>query len=93
LRHTLLAARRLIQQLENLFQTSNLAFGFVMMFFKGGAQLVRVGGLRHFRKRLINLLLGVIDVLQGIEEEGVQIFVSHEKSPGVGGLVSFNPNL
>jgi hypothetical protein len=68
-----------IQQLENLLQASDLAFGFVVMFFKRGAQLVRVGGLRHFRKRLINLLFRVVDVFQRIEKQRIQVFLSHRK--------------
>src|SRR6476646_5981138 len=39
------------------------------------ARFTRVGGLRHLRQRLQNLLFGVVDILQRIEEEVVEVFV------------------
>jgi hypothetical protein len=37
----------------------------------------RVGSLRHLWQRFVDLLFGVIDVFQGVEEKGVQVFVGH----------------
>jgi hypothetical protein len=42
------------------------------MFFEGGPQLVRMGGLGHFRQGLQDLLFGVVDVLQRIEKKFVE---------------------
>src|SRR5712692_6323778 len=68
-----LAARRLVEQFENLLEALDLAFGLAVMLFERRTQLVGLSGLRHFRQRLQNLLFGVINVLQGIEEEIVEV--------------------
>jgi hypothetical protein len=70
-----LAARRLVDQFEDLFQPLDLALGLAMMLFERRAQLVGLGGLRHFRQRLQNLLFGEINVLERIEEQVVEVFV------------------
>lgn len=49
--------------------TLDLTLCFVMMLLEGGAKLTRLGRLRHFGKRPIDLLFGVVDVLQRIEEK------------------------
>src|SRR5947207_7467942 len=46
-----------------------------MMLLEGRSQLVGTGRLRHLRQRSENLLFGVIDILQRIEEEVVEVFV------------------
>jgi hypothetical protein len=63
-----LAARRLAQKFEDLLQAIGLSFGFVMMFFECSPKLIGIGRLRHLRQRFIDLLFGVVDVLQRIEE-------------------------
>src|SRR3954467_12266133 len=64
----LLAARGLAEQLEYLFEALDLPFRLVVMLFESGPQLVRIGSLRHFRKRLQYLLFGIVDVLERIEK-------------------------
>jgi hypothetical protein len=63
----LLAARWLAEQIEYLLQAPDLAFRLVMMFFECRPKLVGVGRLGHLRQRLIDLLFGVIDVLERIK--------------------------
>src|SRR5882724_2033595 len=70
-----LAARRLVEQFENLLEALDLAFGLAVVLFERRTQLVGLSGLRHFRQHLQNLLFGVVNVLQGIEEEIVEVFV------------------
>src|SRR6185312_2598694 len=78
-----LSSRRHVEQPENLLQTINLTFSLIMMLFKSGAQLVGVGGLRHLRQRLQNLLFSEVDVLERIEEEIVEVLVlrGHWRTP------------
>ena len=52
-----------------------MAFGLAMMLLEGRSQLVGTGRLRHLRQRSENLLFGVIDILERIEEEVVEVFV------------------
>ena len=70
-----LAARRLFHQFENLFEALDLAFGLAMMLLEGRSQLVGTGRLRHLRQRSQNLLFGVINILERIQEEVVEVFV------------------
>jgi hypothetical protein len=59
----------------------HLAFGFGVMRLEGGAELVRIGRLGHFRQRLIDLLFGVVDVLERVEEQVVEVFVGRGIRP------------
>jgi hypothetical protein len=67
-RVALLAARGLTDQLEHLLQPLDLAFGLVLMLLERGGQLLRLRSLGHLGQRLQDLLLGIIDVLERIEE-------------------------
>ena len=59
-------------QLEDLFQPLDMISGLAEVLFEALFQL-RGGDLRdHLRKGLRDLLLGVVDVLQGVDEKVVQ---------------------
>src|SRR5579872_2283971 len=73
----LFTAGRLADEPENLFQPFDLTFGLVMVLLEGRSQLIRVGRFGHLWKRFINLLLRVIDIFQGIDEQLVEIFLGH----------------
>ena len=51
------------------------------MLFEGSSQLIGIGCFRHFRKRFVNLLLRVIDILEGVDEEFAKILVCHDQTP------------
>jgi hypothetical protein len=59
-----LAARRFAEKFENLLKAFELPFGFIVVFFECGPQLLR-------RLRFVDLLFGVINVLQRIEKQCV----------------------
>jgi len=48
-----------------------------MVLFKRRTKLIGIGGLGHLRERLINLLFGVVDILEGIKEQSAKVFRSH----------------
>ena len=74
--HTLarLAARRHVQLLEDLFETFDLLFGLLQMFFDCLSQLFTRSLLRHLRQRFRELLLGVVDVFQFVVQEIAERF-------------------
>src|SRR5204862_4868401 len=72
-----LAARRLSQQIKDLVEALDMHLGLIMVLFEGGAELVRIGSLRHLGQSLQYLLFGVIDVLQRIREQFVEVLLSH----------------
>ena len=48
------------------------------VLLEAGLEIGRGRGLRHLRQRFHDLLFGVVDVLEGIEEEVVEgLFFSH----------------
>ena len=69
-----LAPGRGIDLLEDLFQPLDLAFRFAAMIFQCLLELLRLGGLRHLRQRLQDLLLGVVNVLHQVKEQIVHGF-------------------
>ena len=79
----LLAGRLLVDHGEHLLQPFNLPFGFTVMFFKGGAQVVAFGRLGHFGQCCENFLFRVVDVFQHVLEKVVEFlrFLGHWKSP------------
>ena len=59
-------------QFEDLFDALDVTRGLAKVFLEAGLQL-RIGCLvDHLRKRLFDLLFGVIDVAQRVDEEVVQ---------------------
>src|ERR1700742_1623322 len=71
-RRTGFAPCRLADDPENLFETFHLAFGFPEMFDEGLLQLFRLCSLRHLWKRLEDLVLGKIDILERLVKEVAQ---------------------
>ncbi len=73
-----LAAGGFADQFEHLLQALDMTFGLFEMLLEAGLQLGRLGRLGHLGQRLDDLLFGVIDVLEGIEEQVVErLFGSH----------------
>src|SRR6478735_11385480 len=64
-----LAARRFADDLEDLLKPRNLAAGFALVLGESGLELARLRSLRHFRQRLQNLVLSVIDVFESVLEK------------------------
>src|SRR5262249_51087125 len=64
-----LAFRGVADRSENPLEALDLTFSLSLMLLECRLQLVGVRGLRHFRKRGQYLLLGVVDVLQGLVKE------------------------
>jgi hypothetical protein len=71
---TRFAPRGLLPHFEHLLQAFDLNLRLVTMLIKGLAELIRLRGFRHFRQGSQNLLLGVIHVLQGIQEKISRVF-------------------
>jgi len=61
-----------VDQREDFFQALDMALGFFAVLLESFAQLAGVRCLGHLGKGSENLLLGEIDVLQGIVKEFVQ---------------------
>lgn len=80
-RVALLAARGFAEDFENLLKPLDLGFRLALMLLKGGAQLLGIRGLCHFGQGFVNLLFGVVDVFEGVEEEVVKVLVGHGISP------------
>jgi hypothetical protein len=55
-----------------------------MMLFERGAQLIGLRCLGHLGQGFVDLLLGVVYILEGIEKKRVEILVGHVCSPGPG---------
>jgi hypothetical protein len=71
------------KHLEHLLQPLHMGLGFIEMRQKALFELLVAGLAGHFRKRLHELLLGVIDVLQLMHEQvvhGLDVFA--EQSHG-----------
>ena len=62
-----------VDHLEHLFQPFDVGFGFALVLLEGGAQFLGLRGLGHLGKRGEDLLLGEIDVLQGVVEQRVEL--------------------
>ncbi len=75
------AARGLAEHVEDLREALDLALGLGAMLLESLAQLLRMRGLCHSRQGLQNLPLGVIDVLEGMEEEIVHGLDRHGSAP------------
>src|SRR4051812_30199444 len=58
-----------VEQAEALLEPLDLGFGLLQMRLEQLLQLLGVGRLHHFGKRLLNLLLGMQDVAQLIDEQ------------------------
>ena len=57
------------QQGKALVEPLDLRFGFGEMLFEQFAKLIEAGGLRHFGQRLDQLLLGMKDVAQLVDQK------------------------
>jgi hypothetical protein len=64
-----LAARARVELVEHLLEALDLAPGFLAVMLEGLAQLVGLGRLGHFGERLHQLLLGVIDVPELVDQQ------------------------
>jgi hypothetical protein len=62
------SARWLAEQLKHLFQALYMPFGLREVLLKTRLQFLRLRGLGHPWQRFGNLPLGVVDVLERIEE-------------------------
>jgi nicotinamide-nucleotide amidase len=71
-RRALLAFRLLAEQLEDLLEALDLAFGLLDVLGKGGLQVLRGRLLRHLRQRLEDGLLGEVHVLQRFFKQLIQ---------------------
>jgi hypothetical protein len=74
----------------NLFEALHMRFGFIEMSHKALLELLIRCLFGHFRQRLHELLLGIIDVLQLMQEQivhGLDVFgeKSHWPGPLLGG--------
>jgi hypothetical protein len=65
----LLAARRNVQHLEDLIEPLDLALGFLAVRLERFLQLSAFGLLDHARQSLEDLFFGVVDVLEGCDEQ------------------------
>ena len=65
----LLAARRNVQHLEHLIEPLDLAFGFLAVGLERFLQFPALGLLDHARQGFEDLLFGVVDVLEGCDEQ------------------------
>jgi len=68
-KHIKTGRRRFFEQLENLFETIDLPFGFATVFLKRVGQLLRLRKFLHFRRRPQNLFFGRIGILERFEEK------------------------
>ena len=68
----------LSEQFEYLFQALDLPFGLRLMFLECRPELIGLRRLRHFWKGLLDLFLGVVDVLERIEKQVAEVFLSHD---------------
>ena len=71
-----LAAGRLADQFEYLLEALDMPLRFVAMLEKAFLSVFGLRRASHFRQGFQDLLLGVIDVLQGIEKEILEGFCS-----------------
>src|SRR5690606_40344715 len=76
-----LAPGRLAEDLEHLLEPLDMALALLEMLLESGFQLTRLRCLCHLRQRFHDLLFGVVDVLEGIEEQVVQGLVGHCNAP------------
>src|SRR3954468_14439232 len=67
-----LAARRLADDAKHLIEPLYLTLRFPQMLVEGARQLPGLGGFRHFRQRLDDLVLREINVLQRLMKEIAQ---------------------
>jgi hypothetical protein len=70
-----LAFCRAINSAKNPLEPMDLALGFSFVLLERTLQILRLRSLRHLRKRLHDLVFGVIDVLQGLVEEIIEPLV------------------
>lgn len=69
-----LALRLGIDGAEYLLQAGDVRLGLAMVLLECGLQFRIARSLRHLRKRAQDLLLGEVDVLQGVAKQLVQFF-------------------
>ena len=74
-----LRPRLLTEMLEGLFQALDVVFGLFQVVANGVAELLGIGGLRHFRKCANEMFLGIVQIPQMIYEDFVQSIQSHDE--------------
>ncbi len=62
----------LADDLEDLFEPLNLAFGLPLVLLEGRPQLIGVRGLRHLRQSSEDFLFREVDVLERIVKQILQ---------------------
>jgi hypothetical protein len=74
--------RLLIQKGENVLQALDLLFGLRLMSFKCLPQLRGLSCRSHLGQRLQDLMLGEVDIFQGVKEETLKVLLGHDRAPG-----------
>ena len=74
--------RLLVQEGEDVVQALDLLFGLRSMSFERLPQLRGLSCLSHLGQRLENLVLGEVDILQGVKEETLKVLLGHDRAPG-----------
>ena len=74
----------LAHDLEHLLEPFHLALGFSQVNGKRAPEPFRLSGFRHLRQGFEDGVLGEVGVLELVDEEGLQIFLSHGSISGSG---------
>ena len=82
------AGEFLAEEIGNLIEPFNMAFGLLEVFLKAGFEFLVGGGFRHFRERLYQLVLGAEQVFEFVQEEVFERFEFHTKIASNGGRMA-----
>src|SRR3954447_7066117 len=75
-----LALCALANELEDLLQALDLPLGLLLVFLEGLLQVWRLSGTGHLRQGFEDRALGVVNVLEGVREQGLEVFLGHSIS-------------
>jgi hypothetical protein len=77
------ASGGLLDELENLLESLDLAPSLALVFLERGLQIFRLRSFRHLRKSCEDLLFGVIDVFQSLVKQIFKqlLFFGHKVAP------------
>src|SRR3954451_17754948 len=67
----------LTDELEHLLQTLHLAFRFLQVYGQRAPKLLGLGGFGHLRQGFQDGVLRKVGVLELVDEEGLEVFISH----------------
>src|SRR5215211_8092267 len=67
----------LTHDLEHLLEALYLLLGFLQVHSQSALQLLGLGCFRHLRQGFENGVLGEVGVLELVNEEGLEVFLSH----------------